>query len=218
MGYIYVITNDINNKKYVGKTEYANPCNRFKEHIKDSKKESKQHRPLQNAMKKYGVEHFHFSIIEETEDLSNREIYWIKQLDTYGKNGYNATFGGDGKKFLSYTDEEIVSYYLTEAKQIVRRVAIHFGIDRHTVKNIILRNGLILLTNDEITKIRCIENNSHICQIDPKTNEIIATYINTKEAHRALGKTTVSSNIRDVLNGKHQTAYGYKWEYLKNIS
>ena len=38
MGYIYKITNKINNKKYIGKTEYAEPIKRFKEHISDSKK------------------------------------------------------------------------------------------------------------------------------------------------------------------------------------
>ena len=37
MGYIYLITNKINNKKYVGKTELSIKA-RWKQHIKDSKK------------------------------------------------------------------------------------------------------------------------------------------------------------------------------------
>ena len=38
MAYIYVITNQLNGKQYVGKT-LNNPTQRFKEHCRDSKKE-----------------------------------------------------------------------------------------------------------------------------------------------------------------------------------
>ena len=38
MAYIYVITNQLNGKQYVGKT-LKNPTQRFKEHCRDSKKE-----------------------------------------------------------------------------------------------------------------------------------------------------------------------------------
>ena len=41
-------------------------------------------------MRKYGRENFSFRILEECpeEKLKEREIYWIKKLDTYNK-GYN---------------------------------------------------------------------------------------------------------------------------------
>ena len=38
MAYIYVITNDINGKQYVGKTN-NNIEERFREHVRDSRKE-----------------------------------------------------------------------------------------------------------------------------------------------------------------------------------
>ena len=46
-------------------------------------------------MRKYGIENFTFSVIEECsqEQLNEREIYWIEYYDTY-KNGYNSTLGG----------------------------------------------------------------------------------------------------------------------------
>ena len=73
MGYIYKITNDINDKIYIGKTEF-NIEKRFQEHIKDSEKLYKN-RPLYNAMNKYGIEHFKIELIEETNNTEEREKY-----------------------------------------------------------------------------------------------------------------------------------------------
>ena len=49
---------------------------------------------LQNAWNKYGEDSFEFTIVEETSDLADREIYWINELDTH-HNGYNLTEGGE---------------------------------------------------------------------------------------------------------------------------
>ena len=97
MSFIYVITNKINNKQYVGKTTDTIE-HRWKRHLIDSKKRTCEKRPLYNAINKYGFENFTINILEECSinDLSDKEQYWINKLDTY-KNGYNATQGGDGK-------------------------------------------------------------------------------------------------------------------------
>ena len=89
MAFIYVITNDINGKQYVGKTNNS-IAKRFKEHIKDGKRERYEKRPLYSAMNKYGIEHFHIEGLEEcsAEESAEREKYWIAKLDTYGHNGY----------------------------------------------------------------------------------------------------------------------------------
>lgn len=99
MSYIYCITNLINSKKYVGKTT-TTIDERWQEHCSDSKKDRCNKRPLYDAFNKYGIENFKIEELEYVEDdskLSEREIYWIKELQTYGCNGYNATKGGDGK-------------------------------------------------------------------------------------------------------------------------
>jgi group I intron endonuclease len=66
MAYIYMITNEINGKVYVGKTEESIQ-KRFVEHCADSKKERNKNRPLYRAMNKYGVENFTIHLLEETD-------------------------------------------------------------------------------------------------------------------------------------------------------
>lgn len=87
--YIYLITNKLNNKKYVGQT--ANPEKRFKEHlwVKES--------TIGKDMAKYGIENFTMSILEgPVENYDEREIYWISKLNTEAPNGYNISMGGKG--------------------------------------------------------------------------------------------------------------------------
>ena len=100
MGYIYKITNDINDKVYIGKTEFDIE-KRFQEHCRDALKDRNEKRPLYNAMNKYGIEHFKIEEIEQCNDIENREKYWIEYYDSYN-NGYNATLGGDGKTLINY--------------------------------------------------------------------------------------------------------------------
>lgn len=104
MGYIYIIENLLNNKKYIGKT-IRNPQIRWKEHIKDNRHKNL---PLQKAFDKYGINNFSFKILEEckNEKLNEREIFYIQKYDSYN-NGYNATIGGDGGNCSSLKKEEI---------------------------------------------------------------------------------------------------------------
>lgn len=101
-GYIYLIENTINNKKYVGQTTRT-PILRFKQHIKDShKRDCYFHR----AINKYGKENFKLFTIYKYESsnlkdvknkINDKEIYYIDLYDTYNPNGYNSTYGGEGK-------------------------------------------------------------------------------------------------------------------------
>jgi group I intron endonuclease len=94
-GYIYKITNLINEKEYIGCT--INPINkRFEEHIYRCLKTDSTTK-FCNSIRKYGVENFNIEIIEEC-DVSNiyeREKFYITEFRTYD-NGLNSTFGGEG--------------------------------------------------------------------------------------------------------------------------
>lgn len=94
MGFIYLIENDINHKKYIGLTTRTIE-ERWKEHLRYSKIKNYS---LYLAMRKYGVENFHIKEIQEEKDfdkLKELEKYWINYYNTY-YDGYNQTFGGEG--------------------------------------------------------------------------------------------------------------------------
>lgn len=102
MAYIYKITNQINGKSYIGKTGEINPHEGSKEHLRERIKDRWKNRPLYRAINKYGEENFKFEVLEETNFPEEREQYFIQYYNTYGNTGYNATLGGDGKKYIGF--------------------------------------------------------------------------------------------------------------------
>lgn len=204
MGYIYLITNKINNKKYVGKTTQSIE-KRWQEHISDSKKEKCEIRPLYRAMRKYGIENFSIKKLEKCniDNLSEREKYWIRYYNTY-EEGYNATLGGDGRILLDY-DEIIKTYLITHNASEVART-LNCSID--SVYKILKANDIQISSAAEIAK-----NNlsKRIAQYDKKGN-FIKEYSSYREAEKAMGNT--QRHIGDCANGKRKTAYGFIWKWI----
>lgn len=83
---IYLIHNTINNKNYVGQSKHI--MRRWTEHRYDSKTKNY---PLYNAIRKYGLNNFEFSILEECEidELPFKEDYYIDKYNAYVPYGYN---------------------------------------------------------------------------------------------------------------------------------
>lgn len=105
MGYIYLRTNKINGKKYVGQVT----TKRFKAR---QNKWNNLNLPyagnvINNARKKYGIESFCFEILKECEDeeLDYWEKYFIKELNTKKPYGYNMTDGGGGMSGFTVSEE-----------------------------------------------------------------------------------------------------------------
>lgn len=105
---IYKIENKINHKVYIGQS--INITDRWRNHrsaYKDaSDKAYETH--LYRSMRKYGIENFDFSIVEEclSSELNERERYWVSYYDSFF-NGYNLTLGGDGATGGSIDKEKI---------------------------------------------------------------------------------------------------------------
>ena len=204
MGFIYLITNKINNKKYVGKTTTTIE-KRWLEHIADSKKEKCEIRPLYRALRKYGIDNFFIKEIEKCDikNLSKRERYWIQYYNTY-ENGYNATLGGDGKILLDYN--EIVRVYLTthNAKEVSR--ILKCSVD--SVCKALKLNNIPILDCGEVTKRIA---SKRIAQYDKEGN-FIKVYSSYREAEKAMGNT--QRHIGDCANGKRKSAYGFIWKWI----
>lgn len=92
MAEIYLITNIINNMKYVGYTTLGSEA-RFNKHYAGRHSDGSF---LHKAMSKYGKDSFYVEKIEDVElgDPNNREDYWINRLDTLAPIGYNLVRGG----------------------------------------------------------------------------------------------------------------------------
>lgn len=202
MAYIYKIVNDINNKVYVGKTSYSID-KRFKEHCRDSQKERNEKRPLYLAMNKYGIEHFHIFLLEETDNPEEQEKFWIEKLQSF-KYGYNATMGGDGAKYADYD----LIYSLYKTGKTYQEIA---EITKYGIKTI----GRALSEKGISKQERKIQGHEHlfkaVAKLDPKTEEILEVYSSISEAERANGNT---KHISSVCRGKRKTCQGFKWKYI----
>ena len=211
MAYIYQITNDINGKIYIGKTEFSIE-KRFKEHCSDAFRDRNEKRPLYAAMRKYGIEHFHIELIEETDNPEEREVFWIENKRSF-KNGYNATKGGDGVRYLDY-DLIIATYQeLKSEKETAKKLKVDIGSVRIALKE----HDEKIYTSQEVNRKKY---GTVIKQLDKNTDELIQVFATAKDAARHIRPDTssiggVTSHITDVCKGKRKTAYGYKWQYAK---
>ena len=149
MAYIYKITNNINQKSYIGKTTRT-PQERFEEHRRESKQDRSKNRPFYIAINKYGMDNFTLEAIEECHDeiASEREQFWIQAYATF-KYGYNDTFGGDGKPYIDYN--LVVELYEQFKNQ--RKVAEVMGIDKNSVCDILDKMNVNKLSHKEVCKI-----------------------------------------------------------------
>lgn len=206
--YIYQITNDINQKKYIGKTTKT-INERWREHCKDANKDAYSNRPLYRAIRKYGIEHFHIEELEECslDVLSEREKYWIETTGSF-KNGYNATLGGDGKPYI---DRELVLRLYNQYQSCIE-VARLIGINKDTVSKILKENKITPRTSGEV--------NSHgVIMLDKENSAPIKAFTSIANAARWLidnnkslcKENGLKSHIADVCNGKRRSVANYKW-------
>lgn len=92
---IYLITNQINGKQYVGKTQKGYKY-RFHQHCLAYEHGVRNY--ISCAIHKYGKDNFHVELIKQVEDDTWEywENYYIRQYHThYTEGGYNITWGGD---------------------------------------------------------------------------------------------------------------------------
>lgn len=145
MGSIYIISNDINDKVYIGQTRVGIE-ERWKKHI-DNSKNNPSKQVITNAMNKYGIEHFKIEKIADVpeDDLDYFEMYYIKKYDSF-QNGYNMTLGGNNNsKGLSENQIGSIITLAQTTKTSYVEIGRRVGVSDKTVKKILERYGLTIL-------------------------------------------------------------------------
>lgn len=213
MAYIYKITNKINGKIYIGKTN-QNPDIRLKEHINNSKRnDSIAKRPLYLAFNKYGIENFSLVVIEECSllEANNKEKFWINYYQSY-YNGYNATFGGDGNNTANY----LLIHSLFKQGKTNKEISELTGYCSNTITKALTVMGI---KKDELKERHYNNKPSNgitkaqpVVMIDKISNKELKVFSSINEAAIFLGLK--GHHIGDVCKGKRKTAHGYKWRYL----
>lgn len=214
MGYIYAISNSINEKVYVGQTIYPIE-KRFAQHKAASKRDSAiQKSKLYKAMHKYGCDKFNVSLIEECSDdcLNDREIYWIKKLDSFNR-GYNATRGGEGH----LCDDEDSVMQCWNSGMTVKGIIEATGHSEEYVVRVLTKNGIVREErNQRGRKIQGQKVKVPVYQYD-LDGKYVGEYASIWDAEKETG---IHHNcINGVLCGVHFSAGFYQWsrEKVDNI-
>jgi hypothetical protein len=219
-GEIYKITNTINNKVYIGQTRTHRKnkdkyrpygyLGRFNTHISDALCNTKksQSRYLASSIRLHGKENFVIELVERclSEELNEREIYYISHYNSMYPNGYNLTSGGKnnypfkkidiegiieteknvaktrgGCKFRSEKTREKISAHLSVITNTPENKEKHMKLaqDQHMDRKIKILQGLDLKNVDE--------NNidQYISVINDNVNnyQFIRVTINSKRIH-----------------------------------
>ena len=210
MGYIYKITNSVNDKVYIGQT-IDTLSNRFSKHKYEAINYPNNKSSLHAAMRKYGVDKFSIVEIEQcdNENLNEREKYWIEYFNSYNdkSRGYNNTIGGDGN--LKYNSLDFLK--LWQEGKTLTQIGDFFGTDRHVVKKHLLSLGI---KETELIKNKFGNAKKGVIQIDRDSLEIINEFESLTQAANAVGGCV--GGISSACNGKRKTYLNYIWKY-KNI-
>jgi len=220
MGYIYKISNDFNDKVYIGQT-IQTVEKRWQDHLYSA---INSDRYLYKSIRKHGVEHFKIEEIEKcaNDKLNEREVYYISKFDSYN-NGYNLTPGGDGS-ILRSKDELQKIYSLADSGLSISKIASSMNVSNACISNILFnildfkRDAFHLYKNtvENIPKLSLIGMFSYddILLRVFNSSGAAATYIST------IVKTntklhTIRGNICYVIKNYNRVIYGHKWKSIE---
>ena len=205
---VYLATNMINNKKYVGITTKTLE-HRIKIHKRDSKVLDTY---FYRAIRKYGFDSFKWEVIDTAQskqELDEKERYYIKLYDTFDdkEKGYNSTSGGGNLYDVTQ-----------ELRQLRSERATGKNNPMYGVPSPLKGKSFTKEHREKISKSLSNSHREHVIgERNPaakkvrniETGEIFGTLT---EAGKKYG--THRCNIGNACR-KHTTAKGYHWEYVE---
>lgn len=244
-GVIYIIKNNCNDKVYIGQTLNLNE--RWKQHKTAANREyniNNKYSILYPAMRKYGIKNFYIEVIEDnipSDQLNQREKYWIEQYNSVRPNGYNILAGGEiGEQFkrpiyqLDIKTLEIINsfnsiveasnitgVYITGIHRVLRNTLLTAGGYKwcYQEKYEEYKNNPPTKTNGTNVKYETKQTSTSgsgrcahkIVQINKETNEIIKEWTSVKEAATYFSCST--KTLYKALNKEGATSQGFVWKY-----
>lgn len=214
---IYKITNQINNKSYIGQSKDI--TRRFRQHHTQpfNINALTYDTIFYRAIRKYGLENFSFEILEQCleEQLNDREKYWIKYYHTCIKdqlaNGYNMTYGGENTfQERIYDYNEILELW-NQGKTCKEIVAIV----KCSKATLTAALNILQIPMDQRARRRKAQQFIPVNQYTLE-GKFIASYSSVAEAVRVLRKQGIqiwSGNICYVCSGKMHSTANFIWRY-----
>lgn len=243
IGYIYKISNKINDKIYIGQTKYSIE-KRWKEHLYNV---DKRDQTLYLAMRKYQKDNFYIEQLEEVELhlLDEREIFWIQELKTVSPNGYNITSGGSfghcNPMYIPEIAKKVSLKFMgnlnpakrPEVREKIRVKALGRIVSKESREKMSKNNAKYWAHHPACEQMKNSFTEYHkldhtgsnnpsavpVARLDKKTEEILQEYVTIKAAIDWILDNTdrviaQASNISQCVTGKQKTAFGFKWKRI----
>ena len=225
---IYLLTNLVNGKKYIGQSTDIN--RRFAEHLRAAqpdkypqKNERDANCPIHKAMAKYGINNFSLTILEQCarEELDEKEQKWITELNTNDNSiGYNLTAGGQktfALKGEKHSQAKLAQIEVNHIKQLLKEtemtlveiMKIYPQVSKSTLS--MINNGKIWTVEGETYPLRIMsvankgEKNGRAKFSDEQVMEIRTKYsqgIAPKQIRAEYNDIATDAAINAILYGR----------------
>ena len=225
MGWIYKITNNINNKIYIGQTTQSIE-KRFRQHISEAKNGDLGH--LHGAMRKYGFENFSIIGLQEADnsELNGLEKEYIASLkctdecigynmDDGGRNGWNTH--PDRHRYTRKVNKFDLQGNFLETYSSIKECAEANNTYPSIISNCLggtykSWNNYQYKYDGEAPLTKITKRGSRPVNQLTKAGEYITTYPSLSSAAKAVGIKN-QDHISKCCNGINKTSGGFKWEW-----